>query len=133
MNDENLIPLNRRTTDEAREIRRQGGKASGEARRRKKELRDTLQMLIDYDASQAVTNKERSRENNATNRERAKNEPRKTKAQKQAVQDFAESITDGISRMTPHPKNSADYLAGFDMARACALELIRVCARDRTR
>lgn len=127
MNDENLIPLNRRPTDEAREIQRQGGKASGEARRRKKELQRLLQTLIDEDARQAVKNKERSRENNATNRERAKSEPRK-----QAVREFAESITDVISRMTPHPQNSADYLKGFDMARACAVELIRVCAKGRT-
>ncbi len=42
MNDENLIPLNRRPTDEAREIQRQGGKASGEARRRKAYIRAVL-------------------------------------------------------------------------------------------
>lgn len=43
---ENLIPLNRRTKDEQRKIQSQGGKASGESRRRKADFRKTLNMLL---------------------------------------------------------------------------------------
>lgn len=38
-----------RTTEEQREIARQGGKASGEARRRKRDLRLALEMLLEKD------------------------------------------------------------------------------------
>ncbi len=41
-NEENLIPLNRRSKSEQREIQRKGGIANGEARREKKLLRDAL-------------------------------------------------------------------------------------------
>ena len=41
MND-NLIPFNERTEDERREIARKGGIASGEARRERKAIRETL-------------------------------------------------------------------------------------------
>ena len=134
MNNENLIPLNRRPIEQAREIQRQGGRASVEARRRRKELKQLLQMLIDEDAKRALKNKEQSRQGDSvSNREGAKSELRKTKEQKRAVREFAKSVTDVIERMTPHPQNSADYLKGFDMARACALELIRVCAKERTK
>lgn len=44
---ENLVPLNKRTKEEQREIVIKGGKASGEARRRKKTMRETLEMLLD--------------------------------------------------------------------------------------
>ena len=43
---ENLIPLNRRTKEEQRKIQSQGGKASGESRRRKADFRKTLNMLL---------------------------------------------------------------------------------------
>lgn len=36
-----------RTTEEQQEIARQGGKASGEARRRKRDLRQALEMLLE--------------------------------------------------------------------------------------
>lgn len=42
MNNENLIPQNKRTKSEQRENAQKGGKASGEARRRKKALRTVL-------------------------------------------------------------------------------------------
>jgi hypothetical protein len=44
---DNLIPMNERTKDEQREIARKGGKASGEARRRKRTLRQIAEMLAD--------------------------------------------------------------------------------------
>lgn len=47
MSDENLIPFNERTEKEQREIARQGGIASGEARRAKKELRLALEALLE--------------------------------------------------------------------------------------
>lgn len=43
---ENLIPFNERTEEEQREIARKGGKASGEARRRKKTMRENLELLL---------------------------------------------------------------------------------------
>lgn len=44
---DNLIPMNERTKDEQREIARAGGIASGEARRRKRTLRQIAEMLAD--------------------------------------------------------------------------------------
>ena len=46
-NEENLIPFNERTEEEQREIARQGGIASGEARREKATMKATLEMLLD--------------------------------------------------------------------------------------
>lgn len=46
MHDENLIPLNERTKDEQREIAKKGGVASGESRRRKRDIKDTLDILL---------------------------------------------------------------------------------------
>lgn len=43
---ENLIPFNQRTEEEQREIARQGGIASGEARREKATMKKTLEMLL---------------------------------------------------------------------------------------
>lgn len=43
---ENLIPFNKRSVDEARELGRRGGKASGEARRKKADFRKTLNALL---------------------------------------------------------------------------------------
>lgn len=43
--EENLVPV--RTVDEARERGRNGGKASGEARRRKKTMRQLAEALMD--------------------------------------------------------------------------------------
>lgn len=41
----NLIPFNKRTETEQKEIARQGGKASGKARRRKKSLKELGDMI----------------------------------------------------------------------------------------
>lgn len=46
MNDENLIPFSQRTESEQREIRRKGGIASGEARRKKVLLRGILEKAL---------------------------------------------------------------------------------------
>lgn len=43
---ENLIPQSERTKDEQREIARQGGIASGKARRERKAMKDTLATLL---------------------------------------------------------------------------------------
>ena len=44
---ENLIPQNKRTKAEQREIARQGGIASGKARREKKQVRDFINAWLD--------------------------------------------------------------------------------------
>lgn len=44
---ENLIPLNRRSEEDARALRAKGGKAAGEAKRRKKLLKDAANDLLD--------------------------------------------------------------------------------------
>lgn len=46
---ENLKPQSERTKEEQREIARQGGIASGEARRRKRDLRIALEALLEKD------------------------------------------------------------------------------------
>ena len=47
MNSSNLIPNHERSPEELREMGRKGGIASGKARRRKKQLKQTLQVLTD--------------------------------------------------------------------------------------
>lgn len=44
-NEGNLIPTNRRSKEEARELGRKGGKASGEARRRKRVMREWVELF----------------------------------------------------------------------------------------
>ena len=45
-NEKNLIPFNERTVDEARELGRKGGIASGAARRRKKSLKEAADLFL---------------------------------------------------------------------------------------
>lgn len=45
-NEENLVDLRTRTTEEQREIARKGGIASGEARRKRKTLKEELLALL---------------------------------------------------------------------------------------
>ena len=45
-NNENLIPFSKRSKNEAREYGKKGGKASGEARRKKADFRRTLNLLL---------------------------------------------------------------------------------------
>lgn len=59
MNDENLIPLNQRAKSERREIARAGGVANGEARRRRKLLRESIMEAADLVAT--LTDDERRR------------------------------------------------------------------------
>lgn len=44
--EENLIPMSERSKEEARELGKKGGIASGEARRRKRDIKDTLDLLL---------------------------------------------------------------------------------------
>ncbi len=46
-NEQNLIPHNKRSKNEARENGRKGGVASGEARRKRKSLREQLELLLE--------------------------------------------------------------------------------------
>ena len=46
MAQEDLIPTNKRTKEEAKELGRKGGVASGKSRRRKRQFRDELEMLL---------------------------------------------------------------------------------------
>lgn len=46
-NEQNLKPLNERTKSEQREIAKKGGKASGEARRERKEMRELVMAALD--------------------------------------------------------------------------------------
>lgn len=46
-NEENLVPNSQRTPNELREITRKGGIASGEARRRKKTMKEAAQLLLE--------------------------------------------------------------------------------------
>lgn len=48
-NEQNLIPNSERTESERKEIARLGGKASGEARRRKKLMREAFEELLSRD------------------------------------------------------------------------------------
>ena len=47
LNPQNLIPQSERTKDEQREIARQGGIASGKARREKKKAQETARAILD--------------------------------------------------------------------------------------
>lgn len=46
---ENLIPLGERTKDERSEIQKKGGKASGRARRKKANLKKTMEQILALD------------------------------------------------------------------------------------
>jgi len=59
MNEQNLIPMNKRTKSEQREITRKGGIKSGEARREKKQMRELITDLLQSTpdpADQELTN-----------------------------------------------------------------------------
>lgn len=62
MNEQNLTPQNRRTKSEQREIAKQGGIASGKARREKKAMRelleDALAKVIKSKSGEEATKKE---------------------------------------------------------------------------
>ena len=50
-NERNLIPMEKRNPEEAREMGRKGGRASGEARRRKKSLREAAELYLSLPVS----------------------------------------------------------------------------------
>ena len=50
-NEQNLIPMDKRSQKEARELGREGGRASGEARRRKKSLREAAELYLSLPVS----------------------------------------------------------------------------------
>lgn len=45
-NEQNLVPMDQRTKEEARELGREGGRASGVARRRKRSLREAADLYL---------------------------------------------------------------------------------------
>lgn len=45
-NEKNLIPMDQRSQSEARELGREGGRASGKSRRRKKSLREAAELYL---------------------------------------------------------------------------------------
>ena len=59
MNDQNLVNIADRPTKEQREIQRLGGKASGEARRRKSDLRKLFALALDVEVKGKGTHAER--------------------------------------------------------------------------
>ena len=54
-NERNLIPMEKRSPEEAREMGRKGGRASGEARRRKKSLREAAELYLSLPVSDKRT------------------------------------------------------------------------------
>ena len=61
-NVDNLIPFNKRTQEEARELGKKGGIASGEARRKKATMASVLEKMLDdipiQDNEEGLTNRE---------------------------------------------------------------------------
>ena len=53
---EDLIPQNMRTKEEQKEIARKGGIASGEARRKKRSLREAMQTMLALELSEKEIN-----------------------------------------------------------------------------
>jgi hypothetical protein len=51
LNEKNLVPNSRRTPSERRELASKAGKASGEARRRKKSMREKMMLLLSMPAA----------------------------------------------------------------------------------
>lgn len=51
MNEKNLIPFNRRSKSEARELGAKGGRESGKSRRRRKSLKDSMNALLELPPS----------------------------------------------------------------------------------
>lgn len=50
-NEQNLIPMDQRSQSEARKLGREGGRASGESRRRKKSLREAAELYLSLPVS----------------------------------------------------------------------------------
>lgn len=56
-NEKNLKPFNKRTEREQREIAKKGGKKSGEIRRDKKKIKETLKELLNLEAPENLKEK----------------------------------------------------------------------------
>lgn len=54
-NEQNLIPMDQRSKSEAREYGREGGRASGASRRRKKSLREAADLYLSLQVSNKQT------------------------------------------------------------------------------
>ena len=54
-NEENLIPMDERSQNEARELGKKGGKKSGEARRRKKDMKAKMKLLLSLQPTASQT------------------------------------------------------------------------------
>ena len=52
--EENLVPLNQRTKDEQREIASKGGKASGEARRKKRDAKSAARLILNLPVQESL-------------------------------------------------------------------------------
>ena len=52
--EENLIPMNQRTKEEQREIATKGGKASGEARRKKRDAKSAARLILNLPTQEAL-------------------------------------------------------------------------------
>ena len=58
-NEDNLIPFTKRTEEEQRKIARNGGIASGKARREKADMRKLMQAALDDDVKTGMTHAQR--------------------------------------------------------------------------
>ena len=76
--EKNLIPMNKRTVDEQKRITTMGGKASGEARRKKRDLKNIVNLMMNADLTDeqkkkmsiALTGKKQSEETKQKKREK---------------------------------------------------------------
>ena len=50
---EDLVPMNKRTKEEQKRIARAGGKASGVARRKRKSMKEALELIMEMQATDA--------------------------------------------------------------------------------
>ena len=57
-NEQNLVPQNKRTKSEQREIARRGGKASGKSRKNKKYIKEILEELLLMDLPECKLNED---------------------------------------------------------------------------
>lgn len=53
-NEENLVPMSQRTESEVRELASKGGKASGEARRKKRDAKSAARLILNLTAAEGV-------------------------------------------------------------------------------
>lgn len=60
MNEENLIPTNKLTETERRNLARKAGQASGKARKERKTMREMLNYLLSQDISDSKGNKKKT-------------------------------------------------------------------------